>query len=210
MELFWDAYHEMILLFLAVIVLVTMTYMLIKHRHNKKTKRILKENDLKLKTTSAKTDDDHDDEAPMPHPKTEPTFHNESTSKVDTADFKEDVHSEKTNGKQQISQDTDKKGTTEKSHRQEDSVKGTTNKKQSDDTRNDSDKKTENKLGKYHVLYRKDDKKWYVKREGSDKVLRVLPTQKEAIAWATIKAIHQDTALIIHKKNNQIRKHQKI
>lgn len=61
-------------------------------------------------------------------------------------------------------------------------------------------------LGKYHVLYRKDDNKWYVKREGSDKILRVLETQAEAIAWATIKALNQDTAIVIHKRDGKIRK----
>jgi len=61
-------------------------------------------------------------------------------------------------------------------------------------------------LGKYHVLYRKDDNKWYIKREGSDKILRVLETQAEAIAWATIKALNQDTAIVIHKRDGKIRK----
>lgn len=71
----------------------------------------------------------------------------------------------------------------------------------------DADPKEEAKeLGKYHVLYRKDDNKWYVKREGSDKVLRVLETQAEAIAWATIKALNQDTTIIIHKRDGKIRK----
>ena len=68
-------------------------------------------------------------------------------------------------------------------------------------------KKEESKeLGKYHVLYRKDDNKWYIKREGSDKILRVLETQAEAIAWATIKALNQDTAIVIHKRDGKIRK----
>lgn len=61
-------------------------------------------------------------------------------------------------------------------------------------------------LGKYHVLYRKDDNKWYVKREGSEKTLRVLETQAEAIAWATIKALNQDTTIVIHKRDGKIRK----
>jgi len=61
-------------------------------------------------------------------------------------------------------------------------------------------------LGKYHILYRKDDNKWYVKREGSDKTLRVLGTQQEAIAWATIKALNQDTTIVIHKRDGKIRK----
>jgi hypothetical protein len=68
----------------------------------------------------------------------------------------------------------------------------------------DSEEKTE--LGKYHVLYRKEDSKWYVKREGSEKVLRVLQTQQEAIAWATIKALNQDTTIVIHKRDGKIRK----
>ncbi len=65
---------------------------------------------------------------------------------------------------------------------------------------------SKDELGRYHVLYRRDDKKWYIKREGSDKVIRVLETQKEAIAYATIKAINQDTTIVIHKKDGKIRK----
>jgi hypothetical protein len=61
-------------------------------------------------------------------------------------------------------------------------------------------------LGRYHVLYRREDNKWYIKREGSDKVIRVLETQKEAIAYATIKSINQDTTMVIHKKDGKIRK----
>jgi type IV secretory pathway VirB10-like protein len=71
---------------------------------------------------------------------------------------------------------------------------------------NSEEKEETKELGKYHVLYRKDDNKWYVKREGSDKVLRVLETQAEAIAWATIKALNQDTTIIIHKRDGKIRK----
>ncbi|MFA7076495.1 MAG: DUF2188 domain-containing protein [Candidatus Izemoplasmatales bacterium] len=76
-----------------------------------------------------------------------------------------------------------------------------------DETSSEEDLVKETKeLGKYHVLYRKDDGKWYVKREGSEKVLRVLETQAEAIAWATIKALNQDTAIVIHKRDGKIRK----
>lgn len=70
----------------------------------------------------------------------------------------------------------------------------------------ETEKEETKELGKYHVLYRKDDNKWYVKREGSDKILRVLETQAEAIAWATIKALNQDTTIIIHKRDGKIRK----
>ncbi|MGE4572653.1 MAG: DUF2188 domain-containing protein [Candidatus Izemoplasmatales bacterium] len=62
-------------------------------------------------------------------------------------------------------------------------------------------------LGKYHILYRERDDKWYVKRENSDKVIRVLHTKKEAIAYATIKAINQDTNIVIHSKDGKIEKH---
>lgn len=61
-------------------------------------------------------------------------------------------------------------------------------------------------LGKYHVLYRKEDASWYIKREGSEKITKVLPTQKEAIAFATIKAINQKTSVVIHKRDGKIRK----
>jgi hypothetical protein len=70
----------------------------------------------------------------------------------------------------------------------------------------EENKEEPKELGKYHVLYRKDDNKWYVKREGSDKTLRVLETQAEAIAWATIKALNQDTTIVIHKRDGKIRK----
>jgi hypothetical protein len=63
------------------------------------------------------------------------------------------------------------------------------------------------KLGKYHILYRDKDDKWYVKREGSEKTIRVLHTKKEAIAYATIKAINQDTNIVIHSKDGKIEKH---
>jgi len=61
-------------------------------------------------------------------------------------------------------------------------------------------------LGRYHVLFRKEDRKWFVKREGSDKILRILETQREAIAFATIKAITQNTSFVIHKQDGKIRK----
>jgi hypothetical protein len=73
-----------------------------------------------------------------------------------------------------------------------------------DDTPTSSKPKKE--LGRYHVLYRKEDKHWYIKREGSDRILRVLPTQREAIAFATIKAITQNTSFVIHQQDGKIRK----
>jgi len=82
-------------------------------------------------------------------------------------------------------------------------------KKQNDVAKSIPKKKTETvkkDLGRYHVLYREDDDMWYVKREGSDRTLRILPTQREAIAYATIKAITQDTGFIVHNKDGKIRK----
>lgn len=61
-------------------------------------------------------------------------------------------------------------------------------------------------LGKYHVLYRSSDDSWIVKREGSDRILRVLETQKDAIAFANIKALTNETQIVIHKKDGKIRK----
>ncbi len=71
---------------------------------------------------------------------------------------------------------------------------------------NPSSSKAKRPLGKYHVLYRKEDHQWFVKREGSGRILRVLPTQKEAIAYATIKAITQNTGFVIHKQDGKIKK----
>jgi hypothetical protein len=61
-------------------------------------------------------------------------------------------------------------------------------------------------LGRYHVLYRAVDDSWIVKREGSDRILRVLETQKDAIAFANIKALSNNTQIVIHKKDGKIRK----
>lgn len=61
-------------------------------------------------------------------------------------------------------------------------------------------------LGRYHIIYRQKDGMWIIKREGSEKVIRVLHTQEEAIAYATIKAISQNTTYIIHKRDGKIRK----
>ena len=61
-------------------------------------------------------------------------------------------------------------------------------------------------LGKYHVLFRQSDEKWIVKRENAERIIRVLETQKEAISFATIKALMNNTSIVIHKKDGKIRK----
>jgi len=91
----------------------------------------------------------------------------------------------------------------EESQEEDKEIEEETKADEEDDQEEDQE---ERELGKYHVLYRKEDTKWYVKREGSEKVLRVLETQAEAIAWATIKALNQDTSIVIHKRDGKIRK----
>ena len=66
---------------------------------------------------------------------------------------------------------------------------------------------TNHESKRYHVLYLKEENKWYVKREGAEAVINVLETQKEAIAFATIKAINQGTSVVVHKRDGKIRKH---
>ena len=61
-------------------------------------------------------------------------------------------------------------------------------------------------LGAYHVRFRPADGKWYVSRDGSERILRVLETQAEAIHWATIHALTQDVPLIVHRKDGTVRK----
>lgn len=48
-------------------------------------------------------------------------------------------------------------------------------------------------------------KDWAVKGENNEKYTKVLPTQKEAIETARKIAINQESELIVHGKNGQIR-----
>ncbi len=59
---------------------------------------------------------------------------------------------------------------------------------------------------KYHVLYRQTDNTWYVKVEGSESIIATLETQREAISFATIKALKSDSVVIVHRKDGKIRK----
>jgi len=59
---------------------------------------------------------------------------------------------------------------------------------------------------KFHVLYRATDNSWYVKVEGNDAVIATLETQREAISFATIKALKSDSVVIVHRKDGKIRK----
>jgi len=59
---------------------------------------------------------------------------------------------------------------------------------------------------KFHVLYRASDDSWYVKVEGNDAIISILETQREAISYATIKALKSDSVVIVHRKDGKIRK----
>ncbi len=60
---------------------------------------------------------------------------------------------------------------------------------------------------RYHVLYQKENNKWFVKREGNKKILKLFETQKEAIAFATIKSLENDTSVVVHRRDGVIRKY---
>lgn len=61
--------------------------------------------------------------------------------------------------------------------------------------------------GKYHVLYNKDEDRWYVKREGEETISKLLHSQTEGIAYATIKAIENDTNIVVHDEDGKIIKY---
>lgn len=63
-------------------------------------------------------------------------------------------------------------------------------------------------IGKYHVLFRKEDKRWYVKREGKDEIEKFLFNQKEAIAYATIQALIYATTVVVHDEDGKIAKYE--
>ena len=115
----------------------------------------------------------------------------------------------KTKHKDEENQTTDAEDQEEKD--KEEQTKDDLEKENQSENDNEFEENTEDEepkeFGKYHVLFREKDDRWYVKREGSDKTLRVLHTKKEAIAWATIKAINQDTNIVIHNKEGKIEKH---
>lgn len=69
------------------------------------------------------------------------------------------------------------------------------------------DELQEEVTAKYHVLYRKEDKKWYVKREGAKEGEKFLITQKEAIAYATIQALLFNTTIVVHDEDGKIGKY---
>lgn len=72
----------------------------------------------------------------------------------------------------------------------------------------DEDKDTEKNPNKrYHVLYLKEQNKWFIKREGNDQILKIFETQKEGIAFATIKSLVNETSVVVHRRDGKIRKY---
>lgn len=72
----------------------------------------------------------------------------------------------------------------------------------------DDDHDTEKNSNKrYHVLYLKEENNWFVKREGNERVIKIFETQKEAIAFATIKALENETSVVVHRRDGKIRKY---
>lgn len=72
-------------------------------------------------------------------------------------------------------------------------------------------KTTPKKPAKYHVSQNKDEKsehykKWRVRKEGSDKTIKFLNTQLEAIELAQELADKAGSSIVIHKVDGSIRK----
>jgi len=69
----------------------------------------------------------------------------------------------------------------------------------------DDRRKKKTSAKKYHISQREDGK-WRVRREGSDKVLKLFDTQKQAIEYAKTVADNQSGSIVIHKVDGKIRK----
>lgn len=51
---------------------------------------------------------------------------------------------------------------------------------------------------KYHVVKRKEDNKWTVKLEGSDKVIKLFATKEEAMEYTKQMAENQGASVAVH------------
>lgn len=69
------------------------------------------------------------------------------------------------------------------------------------------EKRSDKDLGKYHVTFKKENQKWYVKKEGEDLPQRELLTKTEAIAYATMKALEYNTSIVVHDEDGKISKY---
>lgn len=106
-----------------------------------------------------------------------------------------------------INQDSTKLDQTDRATPKEDSSEDDEDEEGTEEDEDNEETEEAPELGKYHIVYRQKDNKWIVTREGSDKTIRVLHTKKEAVAYATIKAINQDTNIVIHGRDGKIEKH---
>lgn len=55
----------------------------------------------------------------------------------------------------------------------------------------------------YHVSKREKDGKWQVFIQGSDKVIKLFDTRKEAEDYCTNMAKNQDATLLVHKSKGE-------
>ncbi|MCR1808699.1 DUF2188 domain-containing protein [Haploplasma modicum] len=93
--------------------------------------------------------------------------------------------------------------------------KAVESKKEEETKKEETETKTEPakevKPVKYHVSQNKDEnsqfyKKWRVRKQGSQKVIKYFDTQKEAIVYAEDLAAKAGTQIVIHKLDGSIRK----
>ncbi|MDD2232985.1 MAG: DUF2188 domain-containing protein [Sphaerochaetaceae bacterium] len=57
-----------------------------------------------------------------------------------------------------------------------------------------------------HQVLHTTDGRWAVKRKNSDKVIKYFTTKKEALEYVTAVCEHQDTKLMVQKKNRAFQK----
>lgn len=93
--------------------------------------------------------------------------------------------------------------------KEEETKKEATVKKAETETKTEPAKEV--KPVKYHVSQNKDEnsqfyKKWRVRKQGSQKVIKYFDTQKEAIVYAEDLAAKAGTQIVIHKLDGSIRK----
>ena len=55
-----------------------------------------------------------------------------------------------------------------------------------------------------HITYRKDEKKWAVKKEGNEKASKLVSTKKEAEDVGREQAKNEKSELVIHNKDGKI------
>ena len=61
-------------------------------------------------------------------------------------------------------------------------------------------------IGRYHISQDKEKNKWRVKLAGSDKVIKLFNTQKEAIEYVKNLTDNNERGFVVHSKKGKIRK----